>query len=290
MRNKIKAVFSIGAAALILSGTASAQIPQIPLLGVNFGDVGLSADEAACGAAVSGTCSVIASGDGFVQRQIDVDGKSFIQTIISEVDADGGNFNSEDFVQINFGGTGSQQGIASKLTVSDGTFAADMSSDGFIADSIITAGWADGTDGVESNAVIRVDISEAGVTDGFAAAFVVDTDFNGTTNVVNSLVASQTAILGAAGDKQVFYTEIKAAGAAGSDNIGSAGQGVASWNAGEQIQVVWVGQDIDADSVSPFGAQVVSNLDTGTTTRFSSLTEEGPWAWNAEWSNTPTFE
>jgi len=283
MRNKIKAVFSIGAAALILSGTASA---QIPLLGINFGTVGTAATETECEAAVGGTCSTIAEGEGFIQRQIDVGGNSFIQTIISE---DG--FESEDFVQIGFGGSGSVQGIASKLTVSEGTFAPDMSSDGFLAESTITAGWAQETAGIESNAIIRVDVSEAGVTDGFVAAFTVDTDFNGTTNVINSLVADQTVVLGAAGDKQVFYTEIKAASAAGSDDIGGGGVGVASWNAGDQIQVVWVGQDIEADSVSPFGAQIVSNITTPSSTSFSSLTEEGPFgAWNAEWSNTPTFE
>ncbi|VAW86655.1 hypothetical protein MNBD_GAMMA16-2170 [hydrothermal vent metagenome] len=288
MRNKIKAVFSIGAAALILSGTA---VAQIPLLGVNFGDVALGASEADCATAVGGTCVEIASGVGFVQRQIDIGGKSFIQTIISE---DG--FESEDFVQINFGGTGSQQGLASKLTVSEGTFAADMATDGFVAESTITAGWANEKEGIESNAVIRVDVSEAGVTDGFVAKFTVDTDFNGTTNVVNSLIADQTVILGAAGDKQVFYTEIKAADAAGTDNTGGAGVGTASWNAGDQIQVVWVGQDIDADSVSPFGAQIVSNLgttpgSTASTSSFSSLTEEGPFGtWNAEWSNTPVFD
>ncbi|NOY73702.1 MAG: hypothetical protein GXP14_15285 [Gammaproteobacteria bacterium] len=278
---KTNAVYSIGAAALILSGAASAQIPE---LGINFGEVGIDAAAGACESATGGTCSTIAAGTGFIQRQIDVGGKSFIQTIISD-----SGFESEDFVQIGFGGSGSVQGIASKLSVTQDTYASDFSTSGFEANSIISAGWA-ATSGAVSNAVIEVNISEAGATDGFSAAFQVDTDYDGTDNTINSLIASQVATLGSATDKQVFYTEIKGADNAGSDTISGGGIGEATWAAGDQIQVVWVGQDMPAAQLSGFGAQSVTNLENGSSSSVSSLTDPGPFGtWNAEWSETPTF-
>lgn len=278
---KIKTVCSIGAVALILSGAASAQIPE---LGINFGEVGIDAADGACETATSGTCSTIAAGTGFIQRQIDVGGKSFIQTIISD---DG--FESEDFVQIGFGNSGSVQGIASKLSVTQDAFSSDFSTSGFEATSTISAGWA-ATNSAVSNAIIAVNVSEAGATDGFSAAFQVDTDYDGTNNTINSLIASQVATLGSASDKQAFYTEIKGADNTGSDNISGAGRGEATWAAGDQIQVVWVGQDMPAAQLSGFGAQSVTNLTTPSQTSFSSLTNPGPFGtWNAEWSETPTF-
>jgi len=300
----MKVVFSFGVAALILSGAAlsdSGPGATVPLLGVHFGDIDLEASDDDCAATVGGTCSTIAKGIDFVQRQIDVGGKSYIQTIITE-----NGFESEDFVQIGFRGTGSVQGIASKLSVYEGVFSDAMASDGFRTDSIITAGWALEKAGVESNAVITVNVSEEGVTDGFVSKFNVDTDFNGTDNIINSLIADQTVILGAEGDKQGFYTEIKAASAAsaeGGENIDGAGIGTASWAAGDRIQVVWVGQNINSPSVGAFGAQNVTNLDahvagsvntveapSTSTTSFSSLTATGPFGtWNTEWTNTPTF-
>ncbi len=281
-----KALISIGSVAIIMSGAAMAQ--DVPVLGVNFGDVDLAATDAACGTAVSGTCSTLASGTGFIQRQIDKGGQSFIQTVIEE-----SGFQSEDFVQIQFGGGGSVQGIASSLTVTEGDISGTGT--GFSASSQLKAGWAE-TTAADSNAVITVNIAEAGATDGFTSDFTVDTDFNATTgvNTVNSLQAQQMAMLGSANDKQTFFTEIKRAGGANAGYSIPGGTGTASWAAGDQIQVVWVGQDMPDATLSPFGAQIVSNIEPGSesATSFNSQTEVGPWDWTAiqgEFTTVPTF-
>ena len=67
--------------------------------------------------------------------------------------------------------------------------------------------------------------------------------------------------------------------------------------AGDQIQVVWVGQSIDG--LGNFGASNLSNIEptatADTTTSVSSLTNEGPFEWgagsllDAEFGAAPTF-
>jgi len=288
MRNAIKAAYSIGSAALILSGAAAAQT-AIPDLGVNFGQV---TGTGSCPAGA--TCSVIASGTGFLQMQIDDTGTgaSYIQTLITDT-----GFSSEDFVQM-AGAGGSVNGIASQLSVTDGTPSTNTAAasgtigTGFGTTATITSGWA-ATGGSQSNAVISLTVSQAesaaGAADDFMSLFNVDTSFNGTTNVVNSLSAEQVGYLGNSADKQHFYTQIKPASAANTGYTIPTGVGSTSWAAGDQIQIVWVGQDMPSAGLGSFGSESVSNLGTGTGTSLSSTTQTGPFDWNAEFGTAPTF-
>ena len=295
MRKLTLAASSMGSAALLLTSTAFGQI-AVPDLNISFGQF---ADEAGCTAA-GFTCTTLATGNGFSQIQIDDPanpGISYIQTVINDA-ANG--FTSEDFVQVNFGGTGSTPGIASKLSIVEGTPTAPGTTpiaNGFSTNATITSGWATGPGGPSAKALIDLTVSEAGTAnDDFTAFFQVDTDFDAATgtNTLNSLTAQQEAFLGAATDKQVFYTQIKPAAAAMTNYTIPGGQGTANWNAGDMIQVVWIGQDMpSAQIVGAFGAQSVSNVNdpanpVGTT--FSSTTQVGPWDWQTgEFGTAPTF-
>lgn len=304
MRKPIKSIFAVGATALIISGSVMAQ--DVPTLGtLKFGALASVADDAACGTAVNtatgqtdATCNTLAEGAGFIQRQIDVNGKTYIQTSIVD-----GTFNSEDFVQIQFTGNtgGGIKGVASKLTLTDGSTLVDgdgitqVDGTGFVADSLIYSGWAHSranhattpsADG-DSEAVIRVDVGDDTVAaNAFRADFSVDTEFDsGTnTNIINSMDAVQMVKLGAVTDTQKFETHVKAASApSGAFDLGTGSIGSVQFAADEMIQVVWVGQVIDG--LGTFGTVNLSNIETtpanatNVKTSKSSLSVTGPFGW-----------
>ena len=342
MRNSIKAACAAGSTALILAAGASAQV--IPELGVGtvadadriqFGDLTLTTSDAACetavntsfGVASGATCNTLASDGTFIQRQIDVNGLTFIQTSISDT-----GFDSEDFVQIQFGSTaGGIEGIASKLSVSEGTGAADGAitdgETGFVATGVVMSGWAmDPLLAGDSYTDLTVQVGDAGTgDDGFYSHFEVQGTYDNATdvNTVISLVADQVVELNGSGsagvDKQEFYTAIKAAttntGVGDGDSMDetgftiTGGAGEVRFDAGDQIQVVWVGQRIDG--LGRFGAQNLSNKEVGhleydpdndpTTinnepniTFISNLSNEGPFGWSGstietEFGAAPVF-
>lgn len=324
MRKSIKAVFAVGSAALIISASAMAQ-EAVPSLGnLTFGKMGATAggeDTCATIIGAGAKCSVLVTGSGFIQRQIEYNGEVFIQTVIEENKGTGANrvgFNSEDFVRIQFGGTtaGGIQGVASKLTLDQGdvdvnattkyrTVSEAAGKAGFIADSLVFTGWAnEGAPNVsDSKAVLRVDISDfraplvGGNTD-FLSKFYIDTKFDSENNVniVNNMVADQTVNLGVIGDKQRFYTAIKPAvvstpltgtpPAPGPFKLGALSPTAVTFGVGDSIQVVWVGQEIAG--LGKFGAGVLTanpNAPTSSTSIFS-LADVGPFNWESDTATT----
>ena len=320
MRNSIKAVCAVGSAALIISSSAMAQI-EVPTLGVDFGQLTLTMDDdgvGGCAEAVNNAghtgakCNTLATGSGFIQRQIDVGGLTYIQTVIN----DGEGFESEDFIQIKFGNTGAGiNGVASRLTLTDGDVVGTTTKEvntaagkaGFVAESTVFSGWAH-TTGLagDSAAVIRVDVGDnTDSNNEFLALFEVDTEFVDATglNTINSMKADQTVMLGKTTDLQRFYTEIKAASTTVANTspyeMTANAVGDVSFNAGEMIQFVWVGQTID--NLGTFGASSLANIEetpstpTSALTTVNSLSDTGPFDWTSggvletEFTTAPTF-
>ena len=141
MTTKFLPLFAAMIAAYSLSSNAVAQ-DATPTLSVEFGELSLTttSDEGAC-STTDENCNILDAGTGFIQRQIDVGGKRYIQTVIS------GPFESEDVIQIVYGNTGAGiNGVASKLTLNGGdtTKDVDIVNEGIhtIAVSPTYSGWA----------------------------------------------------------------------------------------------------------------------------------------------------
>ena len=283
MRNVIKT--AVGVSALILSGVAVADHEvghpaDVPILNVNFGELALSAgtpaDKLACETAVGAgaKCSDIATGSGFTQRQIDVGGKSFIQTLIVD-----GTFNSEDFVQIAFGSAaGGVDGIASQLSLSENS----ATTGDFSAASTIKSGWGNALDATKTSAVLNVQLEKGAVGSAqyFNSDFDIDTTFDGTNNVVNSLKADQTVNLNSVTDKQRFVTKIEAAETDQTAYAFTGGTGSTTYATAtnDQIQVVWIGQEVSG--VGSFGSQSLSKVGTASKTAVTSLADPDPVQWS----------
>jgi hypothetical protein len=298
MRKALKVVSTIGSAALILSaGSAMAQINNI---GVDFGT--LSVESGSGTQCITGaTCTVIAgggAGEGFIQRQIDTASGSFIQTIIDDT---AGGFASEDFVQMATGG-GSTPGIASQLTITEGTPTTNLGgtvTSGFETTSTILAGWANAANnggGEVSNVQVDLFVSDAGAAnDAFASAFSVNTDFDAANpaagNTVNSMQAEQVGFLGTANDKQHFFTEIKPADATGTAELDGNPATSVTWGTGDEVQIVWIGQAMPDAGVGVFGTTTVANNTAGTAETATSTTDTAPAVWPSEFNGgtAPTF-
>jgi len=314
MRKPIKAICAVGATALIMSGAAMGQ--KVPTLGeLTFGELAGAANDTACATAINtatsqttAACNTLAEGVGFIQRQIDVNGLTYIQTSITD-----GTFNSEDFVQIQFTGNtgGGIKGVASKLTLSEGSTALDgdnvlqVDGTGFVADSLIYSGWAHSdpaaADG-DSEAVIRVDVGDdTKIGNAFRADFSVDTAFDFATgvNIINSMEAVQTVELGATTDVQRFVTQVKAAATATTApfDLGVGAIGQVEYAQDDMIQVVWVGQAIAG--LGSFGTVNLSNIEltpatANVKTSLSNLANVGPFGWTGtiiedEFGAAPVF-
>jgi len=283
MRKALYVAASIGSATLMISSVVMAQ--NIPGLPIGFGAAGMGVldNDAACATATGGTCSTIAAGNGFVQRQIEIGGQTFIQTVI---DDGSGSFQDENFVQITFGGGGqtATQGVADRLTVADGP--------GFTTTGQIMAGWANDLtpgSGTHANIVMTID-DQTDPANAFTNSFSVDTEFVAAagTNVLRDLKIDQLVYLNDPADLQHFYTNIKgsAATSVAAYTIPGGAQAV-TWNAGDAVQVLWIGQDMTAGAgVGAFGTESAQQVDlatgTGVTaTSFTSLNSVGPWDWAA---------
>lgn len=273
MRVAMKAALSlsIGSSALILSGMAFGQATGIG--SINFGSQGLTG----CTLGDSGTCKVLASGNGFVQRQFASGGKTYIQTQID----DSAGFKSEDFVRLGSGST-SEPGISSKLGITAPT---STSGDTFGTGSVIKSGWA-AVDANKTEATINLSVGRTTTTkaEDFQSDFLVSTTYDKVagTNAISNLRVDQTAYLGSADQKQVFATQIMAAKSAAT-NMAFA-NGTTSWSTGNMIQATYVGQAVNvgtttAPALALFGSETATNLGTGTSTFASNLNSATPTYW-----------
>lgn len=274
MRGAMKAALSlsIGSSALILSGMAFGQATGIG--SINFGSQSMTG----CTLGDAGTCKVLASGNGFVQRQFASGGKTYIQTQID----DSAGFKSEDFVRLGSGST-SEPGISSKLDITAPTTA---TGDTFGTGSTIKSGWAAANANL-TEATINLAVGRTGTTnkaDDFQSNFLVSTTYDKTTsaNAISNLRVDQVAYLGSADQKQVFATQIMAAKSAAT-NMAFA-TGTTSWSTGNMIQATYVGQAVNvgtatAPSLAYFGSETATNLGTGTSTFASNLVSATPTYW-----------
>lgn len=265
------------------------------------------------------TCEILSSGDGFIQVQW-VDGNAtYIQTIVTDTDADGDPadlaYVDESFVQL-----GASNGIlAQQRHTSDDT-------DGrFTNSSQLAIGWANPSPSGDNPTMT---ISQAFVSPGGAAAgdefsnaFTMSliTGTGGPDGQDRSITIDQRVGLGdgltASDDVQRFVLEGRqgAFTTPGEIDLGSPfGFGGATvgddpdpvtWSAGDDIMVRWLGQrlDLGSEGVSTFGFQGIVNNDTSTEATTFSTSSAGiepdnggyvpPFDWHETFGDTaPTPE
>ena len=301
MNNVFKVVGSVASAALLLSGAAMAAPPQA------FGTWSVSSTGVISGAGCAG--QVV--GTGFLQCQMTIGGKTYIQTIIAEgfaaavpaAPADPLSrltFRSQDFVQI---GTGSSQGVASTVGIKDSTTNPGTV---FSTTADIMAGWATGNSN-KSEATLTLNVDAPGsstANDGFLSNFNV-TAITDSTNVnkITELGLGQTVELGGTGtDRQRFELRQELANPAvtaytvGGITANPLG-GVLNAAVGAQLRGLWIGQTVTG--TDNFGVQSLSVVDAAgnptSTTSLTSLGSTGPVDWGtggvftAQFGSTPTF-
>lgn len=268
---------------------------------------------AGCGAGF--TCSVLSRGDGFIQVQwVDsVGGTTYIQTIVTDPNANGTPANlayvDESFVQLG-GSNGilAQQRHAS--SDADGTFTNS---------SQLAIGWANPTpDGNNPTMTIAQSfVSDGGAATGdeFSNTFVMQL-INGTGGTDRSISVDQRVGLGdgitPTEDVQRFVLEGRqgAFTTAGSLDLGPSFGGATTgpdpaqvtWSAGDDVMVRWLGQQLDLNEqgVSVFGFQgIVNNTSQVEATTFSTATTgiepegsgyEPPFDWHSMFGPAPTPE
>lgn len=301
MRNVFKVVGSVASAALLLSGAATAAPPQ------PFGTWSVSSTGVISGAGCAG--QVV--GTGFLQCQMVIGNKTYIQTIIAEGFAaplpttgsalDRLTFRSQDFVQI---GTGSSQGVASTVGIKDSTTNPGTI---FSTTADIMAGWATSTTANKSEATLTLNVDAPGsstANDGFLSNFNV-TAITDSTNVnkITTLGLGQTVELGGTGtDRQRFELRQETANPAitsytvGGITTNPLG-GVLNAALNAPLRGLWIGQTVTG--TDNFGVQSLSVVDAlgnpTSTTSLTSLGSTGPVDWGtggtftAQFGTAPTF-
>lgn len=300
MNNVFKVVGSVASAALLLSGAATAGPPQ-PFNAWSVSSTGV----------ISGAgCTGQVVGTGFLQCQMVIGGKTYIQTIIAEgfaapLPATGSaldrlTFRSQDFVQI---GTGSSQGVASTVGIKDSTTNPGTI---FSTTANIMAGWATGNSN-KSEAALTLNVDAPGsstANDGFLSNFNV-TAITDSTNVnkITVLGLGQTVELGGTGtDRQRFELRQETANPAiTSYTVGGIATnplgGVLNAALNAPLRGLWIGQTVAG--TDNFGVQSLSVVDAlgnpTSTTSLTSLGSTGPVDWGTgdvftgQFGLAPTF-
>jgi hypothetical protein len=319
MRNNIKLASVAGAIAMITSVSAmAAEHPGFDKLGF-VGDTNQIALPSYCGTTF--TCSVVASGDGFKQVQVtpldtqSLVTDSFILTMVGDNPdlPNSQGFSDQSFVKMTVcnGDCGDQQnqtGIAAEQVIDQ----TDASSQ-FTSNTTINTGWANDGLGV-SSPTISIDQSlsdDNGTTatagDDFATDFTYaalnDADGNRQSFMIDiGQKAGLEANGGNPGDIQTFaLRERQGAFTADAGSVDIDTTNSISWQAGEDIKAIWVGQEVvldqngtpanpDDDTKSYFGYLSFENLDSGayaSASRFDSAGSAGSWAWDPAFNTDP---
>jgi len=261
---------------MLASAVSAAQHPAFDGWRVDGGTI-IGTDGDICGATSEYECSIIADGDGFVQRQVSLRGgssnESFIQTIVTDQTAtgapgDGLGFYDVTFVKMSMnlgaGANTTQNGIAGEQVIADTTSGAGQS---FESITTITTGWAQeapAAGGISAPITISQSLEDMGDPatqgDDFISNFTYDASLNaeGVRDGFD-LTLDQTVGLAANGgsptDVQVFaFRQLQ-----GTLNPTANGTGVSvgadsmTWAAGDDIKAIWLGQEVDLSSVSGTG-------------------------------------
>ncbi len=303
------AMGSAGSLALILSGAAMAAPPA----GFNtLGQWNVSTAGAVSATCPTGfTCATVADGSGFLQQEVTSNtagGPRYFRTLIGEgfastatTDITRLTFASEDYVQL--GGAG---GLASALTIKEGTLSAAGTAPGsigtgFSSSAQILAGAsmvANGANRAES--ILSLSLSDQGADPDGAGALTAAaaggdeflTDFSvmantttGGANVTAALGLGQTLYVGGANavnDKQRFVTFIEDAVTAQTafkfaNNVTD--PATLAWAIGNKIQVVWAGQDIAG--AGPFATESVKLVSSGAAVSGFNLVSPNTFEWTS---------
>lgn len=267
--------------------------------------------DTACGSA-GVSCDLIAEGDGFRYEYVETAEGTFSRMILTDSGASGDSstlaFASENFAPFlqrsgtssafEFPGSGLiAQGVAGQQVVRDGAMDSSAEIQRGFARDLSTAGLANEAQAAEAWGIKLLQTNvDADVTSGFSAVVY---------NEVNNFPAStpdsdevrgravdvwQTVTDASTGEKQEFDYRTRE-GYKGwhfflccTDPLTKGGSvtldgTTVSWTAGEAVSAVWVGTNIGGD---PFGYESVSD---STTASQSSLTDMGPFDWQASSSD-----
>lgn len=311
MRNKVlRAATSCGAVALILAGSAYAGAP------VNFDTWSVSSGTVTLGDYDSGTagtqtcpsgftCNAPVTGDGFMQRQIvrTADSKQFFQTIVTDLGVTGApsalSFSDETFVQSGTSGlAGKQRALASEATVSD----LGASTTVFSMTSSVLTGWAQGAG--EDKLTLSQGLSEtlnAGgdklMNNSFSLAIASDNNFFMTVDQAIRITPGADTGVSTDDDLQRFVMqEVKGSKQTTTRVVGDApgellwsGDDIA-WSSGNDIKVIWVGQQLNKSGGESFAFQSYENV-----TNSNDLISEFkvgstlPNTWVSPFTSSPTM-
>lgn len=297
LRKIVTVMSSTASMALILSGTAMAAPPT------GFNTAGQwdinNAGVVTATCPTGFTCTTVADGAGFRQMEVvsnAVGGPRYVRTLIGEGFAAAGtgidrlSFVSEDYVQM-----GGSQGLASAMTVKEGSVsatgtAAGSVTTGFSSSAQILTGWATNNTANRVEATLGLALSDtgAGATAG-GDEFL--TSFNVTANTVAATGANVTSLLGvdqtvyvggatAPGDRQRFVTLVEDAVTAQTAfkfDANATDPTTLAWAIGDKIQVVWAGQDIGGSG--SFSTQSVLKVSSGAAVRASNLVLPSTFEW-----------
>lgn len=279
VRKTIKIITLAGVAA-IMPDMASAATPA-------FGSWSSSAAGVITGCPAGFTCSVINSGDGFLQANVTDGTDAFVQTIITDSASSCTPatcpFSDENFVKTS--GTAGSNGIAAKQSSTDAAL-------GFSSSVEINTGWALTGQSVDINQTLS-DIGTGTASDGdeFDTTFDLAINLHPTTGVQTgkSMNIGQDVKLGVGTtDSQVFDVRERSGDlsvAAGSNNVGG---GVATtWAGGNDVMMTWISQNVDIGGAgsSLFAFQSLENITTapGVPETVFSTTANDPTAAPFEW-------
>ncbi|HHM05906.1 MAG TPA: hypothetical protein ENJ19_09200 [Gammaproteobacteria bacterium] len=154
-----------------------------------------------CSTSTADSCQVLVEGNGFVQAQISEGGKTYIKSIVTDVDASATDpttlaFRDENFIRIQFqpqistapGMGGSDPGFLGRQVINDDGVTSGLTR--FTSDTTIKNGWAKGTG--DANVDIAMTITAIDAPGGTATG-MFDSAFNFKGN--NAADGSQTGSL-----------------------------------------------------------------------------------------------
>ena len=286
MRRAIKFALTMGSAALIVSGAATAGPPtpydQWTAVG---GDIRASngTDPLSCPTGFSCGSGVV--GDGFLQRALtdDTTGVQYFQTIITDTGATGSPgdlpFSDESYVRSALGGSSTVGGIAGKQRVNDA--ASEL-----FTTSELNMGWAQDVGAAAPQLDLQQSVSESST--GFSSGFNFRLESDSSVQIdidQEVLLLDNTGL--SDNDKQVFALRQLGAPSAGSASLPNGA--TFDWTTDENIKAIWVGQDMPS-TAQVFGFQSYSSVDDlSSLASHFSLSETGPWDWAPVFGTEPSF-
>lgn len=313
MGKSYKAASSIGAAALVLSGSvmAATPIPNMDKWSVSAGTITANA---CTELGVGFTCGAPLSDKGFFQRMLTTtNGTTFFQTIITENDANSavGGLDALKFSDESFVRTGNTNGILDKQRIAEERFNngvdATKGSTTFKASTSLSSGWAgsglslkqylyDDFDGFQTD-FLFAQLGDSSINDG-AEVYAKGMKITAYVPIKNA-DRQDFVLVDLQGD---FVNVVSNPPSPGKSSVTIPGKGTMEWwldtspgnnnpVKGERIQAVWVAQDLSEIVGQKFGFTSYNNLTSADVDFIAdfSLTNTAPINWDqAVWGNLTT--